>query len=572
MLNIPRLINCLDYFSTTRLLTLASRSLAFGAVCFFASLSATAFADSLESRVDAVFSDLDSTHSAGCAVAIIHAGKTVYTNGYGMANLDHNVPITPQTVFDIGSTSKQFTASAIALLALDGRLALDDDVRKYIPELLAYDKTITVRHLLNHTSGVRDYGALLTLSGVDDHDVFSYQDLVTLTARQKNLNFTPGDEHLYSNTGYILLAIIVKRVSGLAFGEFVEQRIFAPLGMSQSLVYEDRKRVIRNRSTGYSLDRDGSPHINHYWNFALGGDGQVYTTVGDLAIWDSNFYDPRVGGPEFLEMMHTRGELNNGEAIDYALGLYRGEYRGLKTVHHGGAWGGFRAQFIRVPEHRFSTVVLCNLASSGPDKRARELIDIYLEEHLAPKESQAVTEAVVVDPGVLASYEGQYQLEIGNLLTITSKDGALRLQAGDSPLMELVPLSSTDFDSADLGARISFSTGASGSATGLVAHMGKNQIAGTRIESYEPTPKELARLTGSYYSDELDSVWRIDAQDGNLMMSIGVNSKFELQLTAADTFAAEQFSGVFQSDTNGAVSGLVINAGRVKSLLAVRQR
>jgi CubicO group peptidase (beta-lactamase class C family) len=471
MLNLPGI-----FYGPALTFSRRLRTLALGIVCSAASLSTAALADSLESRVDAVFADLDSTHSAGCATAVIRDGKTVFANGYGMANLDHNVPITPETVFDIGSTSKQFTAAAIALLALDGRLGLDDDVRKYIPELPAYDKTITVRHLLHHTSGVRDYAALLTLSGVDDHDVFSYQDLVVLTARQKNLNFIPGHEHLYSNTGYILLAIIVQRVSGQAFGEFVEQRIFEPLGMTHSLVYEDRNRVIANRATGYSLGSDGSHRIDHYWNFALGGDGQVYTTVGDLALWDSNFYDPIVGGAKFLEMLHTRGELNNGEDIDYALGLFHGEYRGLKTVDHGGAWGGFRAQFIRVPEHRFSAVVLCNLATSGPDKRVQQLVDIYLEQHLTPQETRAVTGTVAVDPGLLESYEGQYQLEVGILLSITSKDGALRLQAGDSPLMELIPLSNTEFDSADLGGRISFNTEDSGGVTGLVAHLGENQI------------------------------------------------------------------------------------------------
>ena len=406
MINLSRIHSCSAYISPNRL-----RTLALIVVYLLSSLATAALADSPEARVDAVFADLDNTHSAGCAAVVIHDGKTIYANGYGMANLDHGVPITPDTIFDIGSTSKQFTAAAIALLALDGRLSLDDDVRKHIPELPGYDKTITVRHLLHHTSGVRDYAALLTLSGIDDHDVLSYRDLVGLTARQKNLNFTPGDRHLYSNTGYILLAVIVERVSGQAFGEFVARRIFAPLGMDHSMVYEDRDRIVPHRATGYSRGKDGPLRMDHYWNFALGGDGQIYTSVGDLALWDSNFYDPQVGGARFLEMMLTRGKLNNGESIDYALGLFRGDYRGLQTVSHGGAWGGFRAQFIRVPEHRFSVVVLCNLGTSGPGRRAHELIDIYLEEHLVAEEDIRV---VAVDPGVLTPYEGQYQLEIGD--------------------------------------------------------------------------------------------------------------------------------------------------------------
>ena len=555
--------SCFAYLSPDRL-----RTLALIVVCFHSSLATVVLADSLESRVDAAFADLDSTHSAGCAVAVVRDGKTVFANGYGMANLDHGVPITPETIFDIGSTSKQFTAAAIALLALDGRLALDDDVRKHIPELPGYDKTITVRQLLHHTSGVRDYDLLLILSGLDDHDVFSYRDLVDLTARQQNLNFTPGDTHLYSNTGYILLAVIVERVSGLTIGEFVAQRIFAPLGMVHSLVYEDRDRIVPHRATGYSRSKDGSLRMDHYWNFALGGDGQIYTTVGDLALWDSNFYDPRVGGAGFLEMMRTRGELNSGESIDYALGLFHGDYRGLQTVSHGGAWGGFRAQFIRVPEQRFSAVVLCNLGTSGPDKRAHELIDIYLEEHLSPEKE---TQVVAVDPGVLSSYEGQYLLEIGILATITSNDGYLWVQSGDSPLMKLVTLSNTDFNSPELSARISFSNGDGDGTQGLTVYMGGDEIPGKRIEPYQAAARTLEEYIGNYYSDELDMIWRMGVQDRGLVMHVGLNSKFELQFIAEDTFISDDFLGVFQRGADHSVNGLVLNASRVKNLRAIRQ-
>jgi CubicO group peptidase (beta-lactamase class C family) len=530
-----------------------------------------AASDTLESRIDAVFADLDSTHSPGCAAAVYKNGEIFYTNGYGMANLEHGVPITPKTVFDIGSTSKQFTAAAAALLALDGKLSLDDDIRKFIPEMPSYDRTITVRHLIHHTSGVRDYGILLALSGIDDHNFFTYAELVDLSARQKNLNFLPGDDHLYSNSGYILLAVIVERVSGMTFGEFVTQRIFEPLGMKSTLVYEDRDRIVPHRATGYSWGEDGEARIDHYWNFALAGDGQVLTTVEDLLHWDDNFYRPEVGGDEFIEMMLTRGVFTDGTEMPYALGLYHGDYRGVKTVHHGGAWGGFRAQFVRVPEHRLSTVVLCNLGSSSPDDRAHRILDIVLEEHLDPVEEASEAVAVVLDPEALEGLEGEYQLEIGLLFKISVKDATLFMEAGGMPSMEMIPFSETEFNVAELGVMIVFERDAAGRALEVSARQGSTVIGGKRLDAYDPTQTELAGYTGDYYSDELDAVWRIAGGDGTLVLQVGFGPKFELQFTGKDAFAANQFSGTFERDATGDVNAVVIDAGRVKNLRAVKK-
>jgi CubicO group peptidase (beta-lactamase class C family) len=537
-----------------------------------ASADTSAGADgTVQTRVDAVFADLDSTHSPGCAAAIFQDGEILYANGYGMANLEHGIPITPKTVFDIGSTSKQFTAAAIALLALDGKLSLDDDIREYIPELPMYDRTITVRHLLHHTSGVRDYGALLALSGTDDHNFFTYEELVDLTARQKNLNFLPGDDHLYSNTGYILLAVVVERVAGVTFGEFVTERIFEPLGMDSTLIYEDRDRLVPNRATGYSWGDDGEPRIDHYWNFALAGDGQVLTTVEDLLQWDTNFYDPKVGGEEFLAMMLTRGVLTNGEEIPYALGLYHGDYRGVKTVHHGGAWGGFRAQFVRVPEHRLSAVVLCNLGSSGPDDRAHQILDIVLEESLEPLEDDAAAaETVVLDPGTLDGLDGDYQLEIGVMFKVTIEGDKLFMEGAGMPPMELVPISETEFMFAELGAKITFERDPAGRASKITAHVGSDAMEGIRIDGYEPTAAEFAGYAGSYYSDELDTVWRLVAEDGTLSFWVGFGPGHPIQFTGKDTFASDRFTGTFERGPDGEVTAVVIDAFRTKNLRAVK--
>ena len=329
----------------------------------------------------------------GCALGVIRDGALVFARGYGYANLDHDVPISSTTIFDIGSTSKQFTAAAIVLLAQRDELSLDQDVRDFIPELHEYDEPITVRHLIHHTSGVRDYLTLMRLSGMSFENVFQEDDGVELLARQRELNFGPNTDHLYSNSGYLLLAVIVRRVSGMSIGEFLEQEVFGPLGMKHTFVYEDRFRVVKRRATGYAPDGEGGFGIEHFFNFELGGDGQVYTSVEDLLLWDSNFYDPIVGGPKFLQQMHTRGVLENGDTLTYAFGLGIREYRGLPSVSHGGAWGGFRAELIRFPEPRFSVVCLCNVGNANAGGLARRVADLYLADQLTA-EAAAVREDV----------------------------------------------------------------------------------------------------------------------------------------------------------------------------------
>ena len=521
--------------------------------------------------VDAVFAELDSTHRPGCAAGVIRDGAIAYANGYGMANLDYSEPITPGTVFDIGSTSKQFTAAAVALLALDGRLSLDDDIRRFIPELPAYESVITVRHLLHHTSGIRDYLTLMSLAGMDDHDDYSYRELVDLLARQHHLNFTPGDEHLYSNSGYVLLAVIVERVTGERFGEFLEQRIFEPLGMDSSFVYEDRGRIVPGRATGYSLDENGELQVDHYWNFLLGGDGQVYTTVHDLARWERNFDHPEVGGDALLEILLERGTLNDGEAIDYALGLVHGSYRGLETVRHGGAWGGFRAELVRVPDHRFSVAVLCNSGNTSPGELANRVVDIYLAEHLAPEEVQPDSETAALDPAVLAACAGQYLLDAGILLTVVEDEDRLWMEAEGMPRMELRPVSESEFVADGLGARVSFLPAEAGPMAGLVIHAGEDEIAGSRIDPYEPTARQLEEASGEYVSDELGVTYRLVVKDGAMVLELGSASEHAVQFIAEDSFVTERFSGTLTRGGDGGITGMMVDAGRVKGLRFARQ-
>src|SRR5262245_25873148 len=303
---------------------------------------------SFPSDVDAVFATWDQPSSPGCAVLIAKDGDPLYRRGHGMACLEHGVPITPSTVFNVGSVSKQFTAMAILLLEAEGKLSLDDDIRQYVPELPDLHVTITLRHLLHHTSGLRDQSHLLTLAGWRDADAVTERDILHLVARQRGLNFAPGEDFQYSNTGYTLLAVTVQRVSGRSLRAYADQRIFKPLGMAATLFNDDHTTIIQQRADAYAPGPDGRfyrwmPASDHV------GPTNLYTSADDLLRWLENFVRPRVGGPKVIERLTAPGWLNDGRLHGYAGGLEIGRYRGLRMISHGGIQHGYRARLALYP-------------------------------------------------------------------------------------------------------------------------------------------------------------------------------------------------------------------------------
>lgn len=385
--------------------------------------------------VDAVFSDLTKSGSPGCALGVNRDGKLIYTKAYGLANVEQQVPLTPDSVFDIGSTSKQFTAASILLLEKQGKLKLDDDVRKWIPELPDYAEhgggRVSILNLLNHTSGIRDYLTLFVLAGMPIDGVTTDDTALAILTRQKALNFLPGSEFLYSNSGYFLLSIIVKRASGKTLREFARENIFAPLGMTHTQYRDDHRSLVANRALAYNPNQKGGFQLGVSY-FEQTGDGAVHTSVEDLLKWDENFYSGQVGGRDFLAELQERGRLNNEKLLDYAKGLFIRTRRGLPTVDHGGAWGGYRAQLLRFPEQHFSVVCLCNLANANPEKRAEEVAEVFLANQMKAKETTPVPTpppAVLtaqLDPAKLAAYAGDYASdELGVVYRLAISDGKL---------------------------------------------------------------------------------------------------------------------------------------------------
>lgn len=348
--------------------------------CLASAHAAPATQPGIEPGIDKVLQPWTRSDAPGCAVSVSQSGRVVFERGYGMADLEQGVANRPDTVFNIASLSKQFTSVAILLLAEQGKLSLDDDVRKYVPEVPDYGTKITLRQLANHTSGLRDAITLLSLSGWNWVDDVPEARILDLVKRQKSLNFEPGSEYLYSNTGYELMATIVERISGQPLGAFADANIFRPLGMLHTRFYDDRRMIMKNRAMGYLLKDDGTLGV---WRptYQIVGDGAVLTTVQDLAIWERNFLAPRLGQqPQQLVRQLTQpARLSNGKTIEYALGVEPGEYRGLKTISHSGGIPGYATNMLRFPEQQLGIYVLCNRGGLPAKTITQAIADLYLD-------------------------------------------------------------------------------------------------------------------------------------------------------------------------------------------------
>jgi CubicO group peptidase (beta-lactamase class C family) len=389
--------------------------------------------------VDRVFAAYDRRDSPGCAAAVFKDDKIAYERGYGIADLEHEVPITPATVFYAGSVSKQFTAFAAALAIQQGRLGLDDPIRKHLPELPAYADAVTVRHLVHHTSGLRDFYTLLSIAGRRQDALFDNVSILRLTARQTALNFAPGADYLYSNTGYALLATIVGRATGMSFSQFAEEQIFKPLGMSASHFGDDASRLVQRRAYGYTWGSRGEPRLDTPGGERVGAGG-LFTTVRDLLKWDQNFYTGKVGGKGLIEQVQMAGVLNSGKPLSYAWGLQIGSYRGLKVVEHSGSLGGYRAHLARYPERHVGIAVLCNLGVIVPGSLGQQIADAVIGRGFPQPKPTGVEGSAVGPPLHRASppswraedVAGVYTSdELEATFTVTARAGQLLLQRGD---------------------------------------------------------------------------------------------------------------------------------------------
>ncbi len=532
-------------------------------------------AAALAAKIDPIFAAYAQGHGPGCGVGVYRAGEVVFARGYGYADLEHDVLNTDTTVFYLASVSKQFTAAAVLLLAADGRLSLDDDVRKYIPELPDYGKRVTLRHLLHHTSGVRDYGLLVDLAGRDDEDAVTNDDVLALLSRQRGLNFPPGSRHLYSNSGYVLLSIVVERVSGTPFAAFVKARIFDPLGMSDSLVKQDHRRLVPRRAMGYVRRPDGT-FGTAVSSSEYTGPGNVMTTLRDLGRWDANFYAPKVGGQALLDGLRTRGKLEDGTVLDYAMGLVHGDRSGVPYEWHNGAFVGYRTMLARYPGERLTVAVLCNDAAADPEKLSAEVADLFLPR---PREPAAKTKAATpppaaplgMDPALLAgSYRDPATLEIR---VVEPKDGVIRMRfalEGGPEARELVPVGPRELVVKGFDTRYAYEP-AHGKVPAHLVRKSSEGPADTFVR-FDPVsavpPAKVAEYAGRYGSDESARDLQMVVKDGKLFIGswAGPLAPVPLRPIAADVFLIGPLSVSFERDGRGKVKALVIETPRTRGV------
>jgi len=544
-------------------------TLAGGSTAVAAQEAEPASAHAKWNAVDKLFAQWDNWKSPGASLAVVRDGEVLYTRGYGNAHLEYPVPITPSTIFHIASISKQFTCFAAVLLAQDGKLSLDDDIRKHLPEVPNFGRTITIRHLMHHTSGLRDQWELLVLAGWRMDDVITLEHIMRMVARQRELNFDPGSEHLYCNTGYTLLAEIVARVSGQSFPEFTEQRIFKPLGMSRTHFHDDHQLIVPGRAYSYAPNGDG--FRKSVLSYANAGATSLFTTAEDMARWLVNLDDHRVGGAAAVEQLHQRGKLTDGKQINYALGLSHSKHRGLQLVGHGGADAGFRTSAVRVPEHKLGVVVLSNLASFNPGRLARQVVDIVLSEHLEPVAEDAEgaddsAEPVDVEPAVLDRYVGRYRLDTGMTVTLTRQGGRLISQLEELDPAELVARSQSEFFHKQLGARVVFEDNGDEPATAFAAHVDGQTIRGTRMQTAEA--EQLDEFVGVYDSPELHTTYTLLLEDGQLIARHQRRPDIEFTFIGDDEFSgSEWFFGKVKFERQAEqVIGFRVTGGRVRNL------
>jgi len=517
---------------------------------------------STEAKVDRIFELWDHSDTPGCVVGVAVEGKPVLIKAYGMANLEYGVAIRPDTVFESGSVAKQFTAAAVALLAQDGKLAFDDPVRKYVPEVPDFGTPILLRHLLNHTSGLRSQWPLLALSGRPTGvTVHTIDEILELVGRMKELNFRPGDEYLYCNTGYTLLGVVVARVSGKSLDAFCQERLFKPLGMTRTQWRDDFTEIVPDRATAYGRRRDGTFFTNMSFTDVI-GNGGLLTTVGDLLIWNENLDTPRVGGRALIEELERRGRLNDGFENEYAQGLVVTDYKGVREVSHSGSTAGYQTFLGRFPGSRLSIAVLSNVTASDPTRLAHEVADVFLAGKLT---EPAKPTAVPVAAARLKAYAGTYRepLTDASLKVEIDKDGKTLRIAGD----RVIAVSATTFASEDGSSRAAFEVGGAGTPVRLTESDGRSKPRlWESVPAFAPGPADLVAYAGVYFSEEIDMTYRVAVEKGKLTVRFRPAQRLELAPVYADAFSVRSQTIRFTRDATGRVDGFRIYAGRVRHL------
>ncbi|QCX01547.1 beta-lactamase family protein [Aggregatimonas sangjinii] len=525
---------------------------------------------SIEKSIDTIFKAFDHPNKPGAAVAVVQNGEIVFKKGYGSANLEYDIPVTPKTIFHVASVSKQFTVFALLLLAEEGKLSFDDPIQKYIEEVPDFGQEITLRHLAAHTSGMRDQWDLLNLAGWRWDDVITKEHILKMVSRQKELNFTPGEQFMYCNTGYTLLAEVVARVSGKSFAVFTQERIFTPLQMTNSQFYDDHTKIVKNRAYSYN------PMIYGFQKSVLSyanvGATSLFTTVEDLSLWAMNFKEPKVGSADLIEQMNTLAVLNNGKTFNGAYGQFVTPYKGLQQIQHSGGDAGYRSYLTRFPDQGLAVSVVSNSGASNPYALGMQVVDLYLKDAFVEEQrsqpDQKEVKTISLSETALQAFEGHYW-DAKDLYSrrIYLKDGRLQYDRGNGNVTELAPLTESTFRMRNLPNEVTVAFSSEDGQARMIVSEGDN-ILGT-LDAYTPVDASKVDLTpflGPYTSEELSTTYTLIENEGKLIATHPRSSDIPLTLIKADVYKAGGNTIVFTRDGDNTVQGLKVSTGRVKNL------
>jgi CubicO group peptidase (beta-lactamase class C family) len=538
---------------------------------FLISFTVYSFGQIKESQaIDSIFTEWNKTGVPGCALGIIREGKLIYAKGYGMANMEYDIPNSASSVFRIGSTSKQFTAACIVLLAEKDKLSLNDNLKSLFPDFPEYAEKITIRHLLNHTSGIRDYLQISYLKGLGDDDYYTDDNVMKWLINQTDLNFAPGEEYLYSNSGYWLLGQIVKKVAGMNMAEFAKKEIFEPLEMGDTHFHNDHTQIVKNRASGYVPDNNETYKIS-MTTLDMIGDGGIFTTINDIKKWDDAYYESNVLSREFWSVMTQQGILNNGEVIDYASGLMISKYKGLKTIRHGGAFVGFRAELLRFPEQKLSIAIFANRGDANPSRMANQVADVLLKDKLIEKvvkKDKKVKIDTTEDEFQLSQLVGDYEIQPGAVAKLSIKNDSLNvLQTWNKSTYNILKVSGNTFQiSGNENISFSFSNLKDGFTQTLTVIQDGRETKAKRKKEINLSGIDLNDYLGSYYSKELDVTYDFEIENG--ILKAGIKEKKSLvdcTISEIDQFTME-FGMIRFQRTDGLISSFELDSGRVKNL------
>jgi CubicO group peptidase (beta-lactamase class C family) len=520
-----------------------------------------------EGRVDQAAAYLGED-TPGVVIGVMKGGELDFAKAYGLADLTYGVPFTPETPTNIGSTSKQFTGFALALLASRNALSLDDDVRKHIPELKDFGTTITLRHLLTHTTGYREFINTLIIEGrqVLEGDYIGPDEVIRVIQNQPSLQNEPGAEFNYNNSAFSLATMVVARVTGRPFAEWMRDEVFLPLGMTKTWVRANPGQIIPGRSNGYIPGDGGFREVRDLHGST--GAGGIYTTPGDLAKWMRNFRTAELGGPEVIRELTTSYVLTNGEPTNYGLGLFVGTNRGQRRWQHGGNDIAHSSTFVYYPDLDAGYVVLSNY-QGVPGGIAGVVLDAFFSEHMTAEQSADATAAVTVPPATLRRYAGKYEMTTlgGLLVTVELHEGQLRIQLPGQQPLPLRPVSVNSFEVAGAPARVTFHAADDEVAEQLTFHQ-EGDHPGRRVPDERPAV-DLTAFSGRYFSEELETFYDLSVEDGQLVIRHRRFGPAQLTHTEGDSFSGTLpvSQVVFRRDAQGNVTGFEAGNGRARGIL-----